>query len=481
MARKQALKVTSHGAPVGGLRRADFKGGDEFEIHGYWMHPTRRALVEVPIFQHAFYPTLKHTQLDIEQNISYRTVTVPSLADLHGSGIEAEKGIFVAEIYTHPRYIKNTNIFRSDLPANIKAVARQNNIALVLPANDNPFSRMKRKVILSFYRAAFAPLLIKGQQYMSGRMKFFFVAPPHVTASFRKRLNLEHDEDANMLTEAATAPRARVARPSVRQKTHGISPELVAKTANRMHREVSPVVISQLGIPAGSKGAREIDAYLSDPKTSLDFLESTYSKPSKTAAVKRWVTQSFWPRAKEIMIDETLLAAESLGRFVVKTAITITFNHLLDKAKAEPPKSQVDPAWKQSFRRHVGKFDYLATSGEHQVGSGWLGYTHPPSAVDIQRAKRALRPVVYKAYVEYSKDHDLSPVGQDFFFIHVTPQHEVVVDYNLSAIKSHLRNNPEVCGEFNGGAEWIQRAKKFLPGISTDATEVYRETIMRRG
>lgn len=330
----RAQKQISHGAPINGLVRADFKGGDSFELHGYWMHPTRRANVEVPIFQHEYYPTLAQTDLDVKQNIDYRNVVVPSIADLQQAGIEVDKAIFVAEVYTHPRYIKHNTFFRTEFPASVKSLSRQSGIVFVFPANDMPFARLKRKQVLNFYRAAFTPLLIKGRHYTSGRMNFFFVAPAHATASLKKTLNLEHLEEN--WPDAVHPLLMTQQRRAVRHRNY--EKELTEKLQREIRETVYPLVTSKFDIDQRSADGIRLQRMMDDPRFAQELINATARKPRNRRfdAVKRWVNQVFWPKLKYIVSTETGDALEQGARYAVRLAFSVAFDQALSKLQTLP-------------------------------------------------------------------------------------------------------------------------------------------------
>ena len=86
-----------------------FEGGPgtEVEFHGYWVHPTSDLKVQVPVFEHGFYPKLSHTEEEIRRNIQMRAVTIPSLASLRQSGYNFERAAFLSEINVDTKFQTN--------------------------------------------------------------------------------------------------------------------------------------------------------------------------------------------------------------------------------------------------------------------------------------------------------------------------------------------------------------------------------------
>lgn len=491
MARQTARKVVTHGAPIGGLVRADFKGADEFELHAYWMHPTRRASVEVPIFQHAFYPTLDMTDTDISQNIDYRQVIVPSIADLHAAGIETDKAIFVAEVWTHPRYIKNHNYLRNDFPANLKTLARINNMAIVMPANDMPFTRLKRKQVLNLYRAVFSPLIIKGRHYTSGRMNFFFTAPPHITSPLRKSLNLEHQEgEVQELTEASWEAAVQATR-----RKHKNDPILKPKTtpkkkvSKEIEETVYPVVASHFDIDPNSAEGRQLHRFMSDPRLADDFIRATANKPSRFNAVKRWVATSFWPRLKNIVATETGNALEDGARYVVRLAISIAFEQALAKMQYMPTEGESakkTPRWRSTVGNFANRIDYNAAAyAAAPVGTGVVKYkpNRGANVVDTMVMVDRIKTYVFEIYYRLMNDDSDAIAIKDFFKIVITPQNLVNVSLDETQIQRMVRQNPDACGiwfPIDGtppkvNMEWVGKVKAILPRLSMEATKYYKD------
>jgi len=447
----KARKAISHGAPVGGLIRADFEGGDAFKLNGYWMHPTRRAQVEVPIFQHAFYPKLDHTDLDVQQNITYRNIIVPSIADLHQAGIRAEKAIFVAEIWTHPRYIKHHNFFRGEYPASVKTHSRQTGVTFVFAAADMPFARLKRKQVLNFYRAAFTPLLLKGRHYTSGRMSFFFVAPSHVTAPLKQSLNLEDINEYNLNESWTNAVHPLLRSKRMAANRHiNYEKEITKKVQKEIHDVVLPIVSSQFDIPLSSAEGRKLAQMMDSPRFAQDFVQATEGKPNRFAAVKRWVKNSFWPRLKDIVTTETGNALEDGARYAVRLALSVAFDRALDKLKALPdpaPGTSAKRPWAatRALGRTARRFDFNMDYGSGSFGLGQVGYKSgsPKSRFEIERKINAVKQELVGAVNAIpSFQHSMQPLGQlapNLFKLVVDSSGKVHVDLDNEYIEKVRR------------------------------------------
>lgn len=373
MARSQLRKIAPKHASAGGGRAVVFDGGQHMELHGYWIPDNRDLTIEVPIFQHAYYPKISDTDLDVKQNITYRMVTVPSLSKLRANGIQADRAMFVAEVVVHPRYIKHRNYFRSDFPASVKTAVSRDNMTFVFGANDMPSARFKRKDVLAFWRQSFTPLLIKGRQYTSGRMSMFFAAPTAATAGLKKSLNLEMDKTRDNLREwhpslhQTRIPRQRGPKQKFTVAQKKIAASIVKETSERMADQLLPVMRSKLEWEPGSTQAKDLETLLSAPATSRSLLRATAGKKNRMFAVKRWVSGWLKPRLKEIAAEEGEAAFRSVTRFVIWVAITVILNEMLGEVQASKFGQKFG-----SFQRIKYKPDAYATHS--RIGAGTLSY-----------------------------------------------------------------------------------------------------------
>jgi hypothetical protein len=490
MARTQARKVTPKHTGVGGAVPAHFEGGD-FDLNGFFMHPTRRLTVHVPVFQHGFYPKLDHTDLDIERAIVKRQVTIPSMNDLRKAGIHTDSAVYVAEVWVHPRYIKHNNYFRTDFPANIKTLSRRDGITFVFPASDMWAARLKRKQVLAFYRAAFTPLFVGGKHYTSGRMTHFFVAPPEVSAGFRKRLNLEHDEDFNNLLEwdpttwrLRKKGRGTPGRPPV-VKFHSPSGKEVKAAQTRLKKEIAPLVNSKLGINPNSKEGKAIIAALSDPDMSKTLLVKTKNKKSSAQfqAVKRWVKQTMVPSLKEFAADQGIQILIALRDFAFQTTVSVAVNHMLGNLKGDEFESEEETKafkaahpYRHSFRRFAGRFDYKpsqhATSTE--IGAGTLSYKFRGTAGGKARMMDLLKEHALNIYQEKAKDAGITSIGKEFFHITITPGDRLAISLDKQAIERVRQENPDAVGKFVE-KNWERTAEFYVRTMRSEMQGFYEE------
>jgi hypothetical protein len=481
----KARKVVSQGKPVGGLIRADFDGGESFSLHGYWMHPSRRANVEVPIFQHEFYPKLDHTELDIKQNVTYREVVVPSIAELHQAGIEVDKAIFVAEVSIHPRYIKNSNFFRGEFPASVKALAKQNGIVFVFPACDMPLAKLKRKQVLNYYRASFSPLYIKGRHYTSGRMNFFFVAPLHATLSLRKTLNLEDKEKKDNLTEGWGRD------PLSSLRTRQVNQQVAKQVQKEIHDLVLPLVSSKMDIPLNSAEGRRLTQMMDDPRLAHELVQATERKPNRFDAVKRWVSESFWPRLKYTITSETSQAFDDAARYAVRLALSVAFDRALDKMKAVPEpgsSAQKVPGWRMSLGNTAKRFNYDMSGNSGSLGLGYVGYKSPikEKQLNSPAMQDKLETLAYHAVHEL--EHIL-PIAEavrsvgntmlaNLLKIVITADDRVIVsldDHKIEQLKQH--NQLAALGEFQDPHK-LNTLKFYVNQLNNRLTLIYHEMTM---
>jgi hypothetical protein len=491
MGRSTARKITPVHTAVGGARPADFEGAD-FSLRGFWIHPTRRLTVEVPILQHGFYPKLDHTDLDIERQVQYRMVQMPSLSDLRKAGIEADQAAFIAEIWVHPRYIKNWNYFRTDFPANVKTLVRNTNFAFVFPANDMPFARFKRKEVLQFWRSAFTPLFIDGKHYTSGRMSMFFVAPPHVSAGFRRKLNLEHDEDFNNLVEWSPEEwrlrQTRMRRPSMRREIspeifYGFRPQVVDETSARLEREIGPIITSKLGIDPRSNEGKAILHILQDKELSKSLLAKTQNKKYRFPAVKAWVKYNLWPRISSFAKEEGAAIGRSMLDFAFKTTVTVAVNAMLEKLVGRPIENpKVAARYKRRYptryivRQAAGKFEYTPSqySTATQIGAGTLSYKFRTNAQDKESMMNALRQEAFRLYKQLSGD-DVGPIGKEFIKISFAPGDRVRLSLDSKQIEHFYHEVPEyLLGNF-ANPDWAESAKVYLRMVERDINSIYQE------
>lgn len=471
----RAQKQISHGAPISGLVRADFKGGDSFELHGYWMHPTRRANIEVPIFQHAFYPTLDQTDLDIKQNIDYRNVIVPSISDLRQAGIEVDKAIFVAEVYTHPRYIKHNTFFRTEFPASVKSLARQSGIVFVFPANDNPFARLKRKQVLNFYRASFTPLMIKGKHYTSGRMNFFFVAPAHATTALKKSLNLEHLEESSW-NEATHPLLMTQQRSHARFKSY--EKELSDTLRQEIRETVYPLVTAKFDIDQHSAEGARLQRMMDDPRFAQELINATAHKPKsrRFEAVKRWVNQIFWPKLKYIISTETGDALEQGARYAVRLALSVAFDQALGKLQTLPdPENTAKrvPKWYGSVRRGANQFNFnIHDSGPFALGSIGYSSNRPMLSQDANRwghdfklkAIGFLKDVPSLGEAVESAEMEMLNILK----VVITTSKQVIISVDDNHVERLRRDQRVALGDLT--PVHIMRIKQYLPNLSQHFT-----------
>ena len=471
MARTTPRKVTPKLQSVGGARPANFQSTD-MELHGYWLPEKQDARVEVPIFQHAFYPTLKHTDLDIKQNISYRPVVLPSLSTLRAHGIEAERAVFVAEVAVHPRYIKHANYFRGDFPAIMKSLARRENIVFIIAANDIPSARLKRKKVLNFWRLSFSPLLLKGRQYTSGRMGFFMVAPPESVTKFKKSLNLEAvtGKDVQKLLEWNPAvnrtrrPRKRGPRSRYTAEERRLANELVKETSDKLSNQLLPVITSKFDIDPHSDTAKQLDAYLSNPATSRGLIKATEGKRNRMWAVKKWVKTSMLPRVKEIAKDEAAMAGESIVRFIVLATITTTVNFLLSQVQASRAGKKFSALQKLEYKPS-------RMASHTQVGAGTLSFKFSPNAKDLSSMQQQVAKKVMMDIMTTYKEWTYNSAQESIFDITLNLHSKtkpVTIKLDRVALRVHRAHNKEGLGPFGDSAKDNYLVQQVLPAVERE-------------
>jgi len=309
----------------GTAKPAYFGFGEALEIKGYWLHPTQHLSVEVAIFDHGYYPKIDATNTEIDQNIRWRKVTLPSLQELRAEGIAIDAAIAVSEINVPPRHIKNWNFFRSDFPAMIKQVARQNNFAVIFPASDMPSARIERKKVLNLYRTMFSPLLINRRQYTSGRMNFFFTAPKDATKGFRQGFNLEEGWGRNKRTTNITI------------KRNDPADKIAQAIAREMKKDIMPVISQQLEVKSGSPVYDGIEDYLGSPDTAKELMSATNNGKSPNK-IRKWVKTKMVPYIKEVAAQEGMVLADRLFRFTLQVTLSVILGHILGRSKKAMPR-----------------------------------------------------------------------------------------------------------------------------------------------
>jgi len=323
LGRKKAPVASQYSG--GQAKPAYFSFGEDFEIKGYWLHPTKHLYAEIAIFDHAYYPKLDATDTEIDQNITWRKVSLPSLQELRSQGISVDEAIVVSEVNVPPRHIKNRNFFRTNFPAMVKQTARQNNFAIVFPASDMPSARFKRKEVLNLYRSMFSPLIINGKQYSSGRMSFFFTAPKESTRGFKKSFNLE---------ESMFGRRKRGT--SIQVRRHDPHGDIVDAISFELENEMLPVVANKIGATRGSEAYNSIHEFFSSKKTAEDLVNFTNGGKDK-GKIRIWVDQKMIPYIKGVAKQEGLNMADSALRFVLRATATVIIGHIFSGLKVRMP------------------------------------------------------------------------------------------------------------------------------------------------
>lgn len=495
MARVTGRKVPVSHSGQGGAVPFDFNAGSEYAVFGFHMHPTRRIAVQVPVFDHGFYPKLDHTQHEIDGEVQQRQVIMPSLADLRAAGINAEHAIYAADIHVHPRYIKHRNYFRTDFPANMKAFAKREGIVIVFPANDIISARFKRKETLALWRAAFTPLLIEGKQYTSGRITHFFVAPPQVSQAFRMKLNLEHDEEANLLCEWdpvswRLAQQRPTHRPNLPQRVPMMSRYEIQDTADRLADELAPLVTSKLDVNLTREQQERLHAIISDDEMARTLIVQTKNKTGTTrlAAIKRWWNTTAWPEVKQFLIDEGIQMSRAIMNFIFVTTVSVAVDAMLHKAQGSHRVDLDTPAgkrfakmhpWKTALNRGVYKFKYTPSNAatRTQLGAGTLEYQHKPQAANTEKTEinQILRERAAELYVAFTGDREIGIHAEEIFNITVSASGQVRVSLDQRSLQDFI-DHREINGMFgrDDPSQWINRVQyTWIPKIAARLQELY--------
>jgi hypothetical protein len=479
--RVQPKKIPSG---VAGVQYDTFQGS-EIAFKGWWLNATKKARVPIPIFQHAFYPKLDHTPLDIRQHVIKRTITIPSLQDLHEHGIEAPRAFFVNEVLFDKRHIKNWNALRLTFPSFAKSIANRDDITFIFPANDNPSLRAKRKEVLQVLRANFTPLFLKGSHYTSGRMTFFFTAPKGAVQKFKRSFNFDEalkEKKAN-LEEFWAFNKTKKARRSYNRKPKAPSSsqsatatQIVAQTADKMEHELLPLTVSRLDLDPNSDAAHAMKDFLADPKTSRDLLKRTKGKTaaSRFAAVKRWVREVFVPRAKEIIVDETVMAVEALGRFAFRTTIAIATNEVVGTIQTSE--------W-GADKKFIQAFSYGPDMRPGtEIGAGTLSVGIKRNVMQEVQFQREVKARVLDSYKDMTGDtvSDYFLAMFKFRFSKSNKQTPVSISLNKAELEKVTAINPEAMGRFADEENefdevWFNHVNsRILPKLKSVANNFYR-------
>jgi len=488
MGRTALHKRTPSRSGFGNARPAEWTNGTDLTLRGSWLHPTKKIRIEVPIFQHAFYPKKDHTDLDIRQNVTYRMIELPSVHELRMHGIDAEKAAVISEVSVHPRHIKNDNYFRTDFPAVAKQVAKIDDTVLIFPANDMPTARLKRKKVLSFLRMSFTPLFIKKRLYTSGRISMYFVAPPGATKNLSRSLNLEAEDEKvrDSIAEwypthsKRPPPRKRGPRkpkPRFTPRQERIATDVLRETSIALQRDVMPIVTDKLEISQHSKPAKEIEDWLGKPATSRELLRRT--NRGGRGAVKTWVNQVMIPRMKEIVKDEVAAAADATGRWIVRQMLTAVVSMVVDSAK----ESRVGKS-KGWTGRTLQKIEISPADSGLALGAAEV-YMHQDAKRPTSKVEQERRIIERVQQLHSEATGDFSVDIKRVYKITINPNADTPVKITLDedSIKKGAKFNPYVMGKFatSRGSDsafnkvyYDDFAKRLLPDISQDINEWYR-------
>lgn len=482
MPQSQLRKKHAKHLSVGGGRPVVFDGGQYMELHGYWVSDTKEIRVDVPIFEHAYYPKISATDTEVRQNITHRSVTVPSLSTLRANGINADRAVFVAEVVVHPRFIKHRNYFRTDFPASVKTAARRDNVVFIFPANDMPSARFKRKDVLQFWRQAFTPLIIRGRQYTSGRMAYFIAAPADAMKGFHKSLNLEGAHTVDNLKEwhpslhQERIPRKRGPRPKYTSAQKKLASEIVKETSERMADQLLPMLTDKMELTKGSKADRDLEALMHSPAASQSLLQATSGKKSRLVAVRRWVNDWLMPRLKRIAAEEGEAAMDAVARFAFRAVITVVINTFLGQVKTSRVGQKFDA---------LQRIDYTPDSyaSSTTLGAGALRFSFKGSDKTTTESAEAVKVLVNHIIAHDLGLRELSVSQGRVFNINFEPNgrpyKKITITIDKNAWKSLQGKKPNVLGPLND-EDVLRTVEDNLKAYNVTANAEY-ERRMREG
>jgi hypothetical protein len=380
-------------------------------------------------------------------------VTLPSLQDLHAHGVEVDKAAFAGAIKFHPRHIKNWNALRVSFPAFSKNLARRIDAALVFVANDCPSFRAKRKEMLQVLRGNFTPLIIKGQHYTSGRMSFWFTAPKDSVSKFKRSFNFDEAaiEEKQSLVEFYPFNKPQKARRPYQRHERPLSPQsrataddIVRETAGRLEDDMLPVAISRLELDPHGPEAREMRAFVNDPKVTRDLLRRTRgkSKYARLVAVKRWVKEVFWPWLTNLLRDEASDIVDNVTRYAFKLTVALLVNEAVGKAR--------EKEWGKESK-FLQKWDYKPHM-DHQVpvGAGMFTTTIRRNTQQEAEFQRQIKKELLHYYKSRTGD-SVSTYFVDLLNIQFNPQNKnapVSIHADKQKFMKAVAINPEALGKF---------------------------------
>jgi hypothetical protein len=485
MAQTMLRKQPATRAPFGNAKDASWDNGIDLHLRGYWLNPNTKIQVEIPVLPHAFEPTLTQTDTEIKRNIEYRSITLPPLSVLRAHGLEVERAAVITEVLVDDKHIRNYNFFRGDFPAMVKGIARRDNVLLIFPATDMPSARLKRKKVLGLWRLIFAPLFLGGKHYYSGRLGMFMAGPPEVLRRYRTAFNLHTEEkeaDRQSLMEWHPAvdrvrpPRKRGPRPAYTREQQRISAEVIAEASMRLKQDLFPILSDKIELDKTSSEARELEAWLGTPSTSRELLRRT-EKGGK-GAIRTWVNQVLVPKVKEIVKDEASIAAESLGRWIIRQMLGASLAVIIDSLQQTKMAQAEKPGF---FGRTVQKLNYSPGADPFVVGSTAMNYRQERSKIAREGDLGKIMRYVQQLYAMKTGDYaaDISQV----FNVTVDPRSTVLLKISLA--KKHMAQmvqmTPETLGKFADKnklnlpyCQYIERS--IIPQIESETAQWYRSS-----
>lgn len=451
-----------------GSARAVSLSSPDLQLYGYWADAHRDLRVQVPILDHGYYPRLDHTPLTVRQHITTRPVIIPSISSLVKNGYDVDRIIVLTEIIPHPKHEKNLNYFRSEFPTTLKSIARREGITFILPANDIPAAKIKRKQVLNLWRLSFTPLLLKGKQYVSGRMNFFILPDdPKALTRMKSALNLG-EEDLLEFSPGAVKAKRRF-RPyrnhlaaqqrKYRYNADKIADEIIDQVSNELDRELAPVVHTRLSLPANAR--KDVESVISDDEASQALMQE-YNKTKNTRrAAKNWVKDWLIPKLKIALSEYGEEALNELVRAGFSIAIAVVTHAILSSVLKKSP-----PWVKRSL-------DISAASTAYNIGGNRLTF-YPKGDQGLEEAVRLWAIDQVEIVYPYTKEGNVFRQLMEVKKVPKQHKFEVTVDWNLWRFLSE--HNPEELGSF----ESKEHLNMFLRKINSKLPKAYHSKDLHR-
>ncbi len=251
---------------------------------------------------------------------------------------------------------------------------------------------------------------------------------------------------------------------------------LIAEASMRLKQDLFPILSDKIDLNKTSPEARELEAWLGAPSTSRELLRRT-DKGGK-GAIRTWVSQVLVPKVKYIVKDEASIAAEHLGRWVIRQMLGASVAMIIDSLQQTKMAQAEKPGF---FGRTVQKLNYSPGADPFVVGSTAMHYRQG-SSKSLQEGDLAkIMRYVQQLYVMKTGDYaaDISQV----FKIVVDPRSTALLKISLAKehMKAMAQMTPKMLGQFATEkklnlpyCQYIERS--IIPQIESETAQWYRSS-----